>query len=196
MAARKGTCTRETKETAIELSLNLDGTGTYEVETGIGFLNHMLELFAKHGLFDLTVKAQGDIEVDDHHTVEDLGICLGKAVAEALGDKTGISRFGEAAAPLDEALSRVVIDLNGRPFLNVEGSLEGAKTGDFDVSLIEDFLRAFSVNALATIHVKIEAGTNAHHVAETVFKALAMALDRASAPDERRTDIPSTKGTI
>ncbi len=196
MAARKGTCTRETKETAIELSVNLDGTGTYKVETGIGFLNHMLELFAKHGLFDLTVKAEGDIEVDDHHTVEDVGICLGKAVAEALGDKTGIGRFGEAAAPLDEALSRVVIDLNGRPFLSMEGRLGGARTGDFDVSLIEDFLRAFSINALATIHVKIETGTNAHHVAETVFKALALALDRASARDERRPDVPSTKGIL
>jgi imidazoleglycerol-phosphate dehydratase len=196
VAARKGTCSRETKETAVDMSIDLDGRGTYEVGTGIGFLDHMLELFAKHGLFDLTVRAKGDTHVDDHHTVEDVGICLGRAVAEALGDKTGIRRFGEAAAPLDEALSRVVIDLNGRPFLSVEGRLGGARTGNFDVSLVEDFLRAFATNAQATIHVKIEAGTSAHHVAETVFKALALALDRASSRDERRPDVPSTKGTI
>ena len=155
-----------------------------------------MELFSKHGLFDLTVKAKGDTHVDDHHTVEDLGICLGKAVADALGDKVGIKRFGEAAVPLDEARSRVVVDLNGRPFLSFEGELGGEKSGQFDVTLVEDFVRAFATNAMATVHIHIETGSNAHHVAETVFKALALALDRASATDDRRSDIPSTKGTI
>jgi imidazoleglycerol-phosphate dehydratase len=167
-----------------------------EIDTGVGFMDHMMELFAKHGLFDLTIKAKGDTHVDDHHTVEDLGICLGKAVADALGDKTGIRRFGEAAVPLDEARSRVVVDLNGRPFLSFEGELGGEKSGQFDVTLVEDFMRAFSINAQATVHVHVEAGSNAHHVAETVFKALARALDTASSTDDRRTDIPSTKGTI
>lgn len=196
MEDRKAECSRKTKETAIDLVFNLDGKGNYEVDTGIGFMDHMMELFAKHGLFDLTVKAKGDTHVDDHHTVEDLGICLGKAVADALGDKTGIKRFGEATVPLDEARSRVVVDLNGRPFLSFEGKLGAEKSGQFDVTLVEDFMRAFSTNALATIHIHIEAGSNAHHVAETVFKALAIALDRASTVDDRRSDIPSTKGTI
>ncbi len=196
MRNRKAKYSRKTKETSIDLSLNLDGKGTYEVDTGIGFLDHMLEVFAKHGLFDLNVKAAGDTRVDDHHTVEDVGICLGKVVADALGDRAGIKRFGEATVPLDEARSRVVVDLNGRPFLNFEGEIGAEKSGQFDVTLVEDFLRAFSTNALATVHVHIEVGSNPHHVAETVFKALAIALDRASLCDERRSDIPSTKGTI
>ncbi len=196
MASRTGSCTRKTGETDVKLTLELDGKGSYEIETGVGFLNHMLELFAKHGLFDLTVAAEGDIEVDDHHTVEDVGICLGKALADALGDKKGIARFGEATAPLDEARSRVVVDLNGRPFLNFEGRMPSEKSGTFDASLVEDFLRGFSTNALITLHVQIETGTNAHHVAETIFKALAIALDRATRQDERRPDVPSTKGTI
>lgn len=196
MKDRSADCRRKTKETSVDLTLNLDGKGNYEVDTSIGFLNHMLELFAKHGLFDLTVNAKGDTDVDDHHTVEDVGICLGKAVADALGDKAGIKRFGEATVPLDEARSRVVVDLNGRPFLSFEGEIEAEKSGRFDVSLIEDFLRAFSTNALATVHVRIEAGSNPHHISETVFKALAIALDRASSGDERRSGIPSTKGTL
>lgn len=196
MKERSASCSRKTNETSIDITLNLDGRGVYDVDTGVGFLNHMLELFAKHGLFDLTVKAVGDTEVDDHHTVEDVGLCLGKAVADALGDKSGISRFGEATAPLDEARSRVVIDLNGRPFLSFEGEMAAEKSGQFDVSLVEDFMRSFSTNALATLHVRVEAGSNAHHVAETVFKAMAMALDRATSRDARRPGIPSTKGTI
>ena len=196
MKHRKAECSRKTKETSVNLTLNLDGKGDYEVDTGVGFMDHMLELFAKHGLFDLTVKAEGDTHVDDHHTVEDLGICLGKVVADALGDKTGIKRFGEATVPLDEARSRVIVDLNGRPFLSFEGEIGAEKSGQFDVTLVEDFMRAFSTNALATVHVHIEAGSNPHHVAETVFKALAIALDRASSADERRPGIPSTKGTI
>ena len=196
MEGRKAECNRKTKETSIDLILNIDGKGTYEIDTGVGFMDHMMELFAKHGLFDLTIKAKGDTHVDDHHTVEDLGICLGKAVADALGDKTGIKRFGEATVPLDEARSRVVVDLNGRPFLSFEGEMGAEKSGPFDVTLVEDFMRSFSTNAQATVHVHVETGSNAHHVAETVFKALAIALDRASTGDDRRSDIPSTKGTI
>ena len=187
---------RKTKETKISLEINLDGNGIYDVSTGVPFLDHMLELFAKHGLFDLKLQASGDVEVDDHHTVEDIGMCLGEAVNKALGDKRGIKRYGFFLLPMDEALAEVAIDLSGRPFVvyNVEWQQEKIKT--FDTSLVEEFWRGFGTRALANLHINVRYGKDAHHVCEALFKAVARALDVASLIDSRRTDIPSTKGTL
>ncbi len=187
---------RQTKETNISLEINIDGKGSYNITTGIPFLDHMLELFAKHGLFDLKITASGDTDVDDHHTVEDLGMCLGEAVNNALGDKKGIRRYGSFLLPMDEALAEVAMDLSGRPFVvfNVEWQQEKIKT--FDTSLVEEFWRGFGMRAFVNLHIIVKSGKDAHHICEAIFKAVARALDVASAIDPRRSDIPSTKGTL
>jgi imidazoleglycerol-phosphate dehydratase len=193
---RTATVSRGTSETDIRVTLNLDGRGTYEVETGVPFLNHMLEIFARHGFFDLTVRARGDVEVDDHHTVEDVGLCLGQGFREALGDKAGIRRFGEATVPLDEALVTTVVDLSGRPFFVYDVRIEQAKIGRFDVELIHDFLLAFTNQAALNLHVRMASGRNPHHVVEAVFKSLARALDLATQRDPRLSGVLSTKGSL
>jgi len=194
---RKALIERKTGETQIHLSLNLDGTGKYEIETGCGFLNHMLELFARHGRFDIDCRAQGDTEVDYHHLVEDTGIVLGRAFASALGDMRGICRYGNFLLPMDEALVQVAIDVSGRPYLNYNMDIPAHKVGDFDCDLAEEFLLAFSRSIGATIHVIQMTGKNAHHIIEALFKGLARALKQAVAIDEQYAgDIPSTKGTI
>jgi imidazoleglycerol-phosphate dehydratase len=193
---RRATVTRETKETSITLTLLVDGTGRATVSTGVPFLDHMLELFARHGLFDLTVEATGDLEVDFHHTVEDVGLVLGDALRQALGDKAGIRRFGEATVPLDEALVQTVVDLSGRPFFGYDVELKQAKIGAFDVELIHDFLLAMVNQAGMNLHVRMLGGRNPHHVVEATFKGLARALDRATERDPRVRGVPSTKGTL
>ena len=195
-ASRTATVDRKTGETDIALTLSLDGSGTPDVRTGIPFFDHMLTLFARHGLFDLTVVAKGDIEVDFHHTVEDVGITLGQALAKALGDKAGIRRYGSAYVPMDEALARVVVDCSGRPYLAYEAPRGVESIGMFPFQLVEEFLRAVAVQAGLTLHVTILAGRDAHHMAEAVFKALARALDVAVSLDERVKGIPNTKGVL
>jgi len=187
---------RRTKETSIEVALTVDGKGRYDVQTGVPFLNHMLELFTRHGFFDLTIRATGDVEVDDHHTVEDVGLTLGQAFRDALGAKEGIRRFGAATVPLDEALANVVVDLSGRPFLAYDLKTRQTRVGSFDIELIHDFLLAF-VNQLGmNLHVRMLAGRNPHHVIEASFKALARALDEATQRDPRVVGVLSTKGTL
>ena len=187
---------RKTKETAIEVDLNLDGRGTYHIATGVPFLDHMLELFARHGFFDLAVKGSGDFEIDDHHTVEDVGLTLGGAFREALGDKAGIRRFGSALVPLDEALVQVVVDLSGRPFLAYDVTIGQERIGGFDVELVHDFLLAFSNQVGMNLHVRMVSGRNAHHIVEATFKAMARALSDAVAPDPRVRGVLSTKGAL
>ncbi len=197
MANRAATIRRETKETRVELTLNLDGTGRVNVETGIGFLDHMLDHFGKHSLTDLTVLAAGDLEVDDHHTAEDVAICLGQAIAEALGDKAGIRRYGSAAVPMDEALANVALDLSGRPAVIFNARFSGDKIGTFDVQLVEQFLRGVASHCGMNLHVTVPAGSNDHHIAEAIFKAFAQAFRAAKAIDPARGgEIPSTKGTL
>jgi imidazoleglycerol-phosphate dehydratase len=193
---RTASIDRKTSETAIKMTLSLDGEGNSDVRTGIPFFDHMLTLFARHGLFDLTVEAKGDIEVDFHHTVEDTGIALGQALAKALADKNGIRRYGSAYVPMDEALARVVVDCSGRPFLAYEAPRGVEAIGLFPFQLVEEFLRALAVNAGLTLHVSILAGRDAHHMAEAIFKALGRALDIAVSHDERVKGIPSTKGVL
>ena len=195
-AGRRATVARKTKETDIELTLVVDGRGRYEVETGIPFLNHMLELFTRHGFFDLTVRAAGDLDVDYHHTVEDVGLVLGQALREALGDKAGIRRFGEATVPLDEALVNTVVDLSGRPYFVYDVKIKQAKIGSFDVELIHDFLLALSNEAAMNLHVRMASGRNPHHIVEATFKSLARALDVATQRDPRVIGVLSTKGVI
>lgn len=194
---REATIERTTKETRITTRLSIDGSGESKIDTGIPFFDHMLTLFARHGLFDLDLQAKGDIEVDFHHTVEDAGITLGQALTKALGDKAGISRYGSAYVPMDEALARAVIDLSGRPYLAYEppDAIE-AIGGKFSFQLVEEFLRAFSVHGGMNLHVDILAGRDAHHMAEAVFKALARALDQATRLDPRVQGVPSTKGVL
>jgi imidazoleglycerol-phosphate dehydratase len=187
---------RNTSETRINLSVMLDGSGTSEIATGVGFFDHMLTHIAKHGLFDLVVKAEGDLEIDAHHTVEDVGICLGKAFLEALGDLKGITRFGHGVVPMDEALAEVSLDFSGRPFLSFCADLPNGRVGEFDAELAEEFFRAFAVNSRSTIHVDLRRGTNLHHCIEGLFKALGRALDKAVALDSRVTGVPSTKGVL
>ena len=187
---------RKTKETDIRLELQLDGEGRYAVKTGIPFLDHMLELWTKHGLFDLTVQARGDLDVDYHHTVEDVGLVLGQALRDALGEKAGIRRFGEATVPLDEALVQTVVDLSGRPFLAYEVKIKQAKIGSFDVELIHDFLLALVNQAGMNLHVRMLSGRNPHHIVEATFKGLARALDVATQRDPRVRGVLSTKGTL
>ncbi len=193
---RTATIERNTRETRIRLSLDLDGSGKSEIRTGIGFFDHMLTLWAKHGLFDLNVEAEGDLEVDFHHTVEDTGIVLGQALGRALGDKAGIVRYGAAYVPMDEALARVVIDLSGRPYLAWEAPADAAPIGGFAFQLVEEFLRALSVHGAMNLHATVLAGRDSHHMAEGVFKALARALDAATRLDARVSGVPSTKGVL
>jgi len=187
---------RKTKETEIRLTLNLDGRGLSSIDTGIPFLDHMFVLMAAHGFMDLTVKAKGDTEIDYHHTVEDLGICMGKAINQALGERKGIKRYGQAMVPMDEALANVVIDISNRPYLSYKVPLEGSLTGKFDVSILKEFFRALVHHAGITMHIELLSGNDAHHVAEAVFKAFARALDQASQREERLDDVPSTKGLL
>ena len=195
--SRTATITRTTTETDISLTLNLDGTGKANIETGIGFLDHMLTALTRHGLFDLTVRAKGDLHIDFHHTTEDVGIVLGRAFAQALGDKRGIRRFGHALIPMDEALAEAAVDISGRPFLAWNVSFQRPKIGEMDTELFEEFFRALAFNAGVTLHVTMRAGVNAHHVAEASFKATARALRAASEIDPRAMgEIPSTKGAL
>ena len=196
MADRRAEVRRETTETQITLELVLDGTGQYEVQTPVPFLSHMLELFTRHGLFDLTVRAGGDTHIDDHHTVEDLGIVLGQAVAEALGDKAGIRRFGSARVPMQEALATVDLDLCGRAYFVYNVDMPKAKTGTFDVELAQDFLLAFTNHAQATLHINLQYGDNLHHCLEAVFKGFGRALDVATQLDARVEGPLSTKGVL
>jgi len=193
---RRARVARTTKETTITLTFDLDGKGESTVDTGVPFLNHMLELLARHGFFTLTVQATGDIEVDDHHTVEDVGLTLGQALREALGDKAGIRRFGEASIPLDEALVQTVVDLSGRPYLAYEVKTRHAKIGNFDIELIHDFLLALVNEAGMNLHVRMLAGRNPHHIIEAAFKGLARALDQATGRDARVSGVLSTKGVL
>ena len=194
---RKATIERKTKETDIKLTLNLDGRGLVDIDTGIPFMDHMLGLMGAHAFMDLALKARGDTEIDDHHTVEDLGICIGKGINQALGEKVGIRRYGMSAIPMDEALARVVIDLSNRPFLAYRVSLQKSKTGRFDVNLIKEFFRALVYHSGITMHVDLLAGDDAHHIAESIFKAFARALDQAVGPEDRLEGaVPSTKGIL
>ena len=194
---RRACVVRHTKETQIDLQVNLDGTGQSSLHTGVAFFEHMLDQIARHGLLDITLKAQGDLEIDAHHTVEDVGIVLGQGVAQALGDKRGITRYAHAYVPLDEALSRVVIDLSGRPGLRYRVTYPRARIGEFDVDLIREFFQGFANSAEATVHIDNLEGRNAHHIAETLFKAFGRALRGAVTPDPRMQGIvPSTKGSL
>ena len=186
---------RETAETAIEVSLDVDGEGTADVETGLGFLDHMLTSFAKHGLFDLDVRADGDAHIDDHHTVEDVAITLGRALDEALGDRAGIVRFADRRVPLDEAVASVVVDVSGRPLFEFDGRFSQESVGDLTSVMASHFMRSLAVNAGLTLHCEVR-GENAHHEIEALFKAVARALDDATRVDERRSDTPSTKGSL
>jgi imidazoleglycerol-phosphate dehydratase len=195
--ARNAKVTRNTKETQITVNVNLDGTGTAQFDTGIPFLEHMLDQIARHGLIDLDIVAKGDLHIDAHHTVEDIGIALGQAFAKAVGDKQGIRRYGHAYVPLDEALSRVVIDLSGRPGLEYRVTYPRARVGEFDVDLVHEFFQGFVNHAQVTLHVDAISGQNAHHIVETVFKAFGRALRMALEPDPRMAGVvPSTKGSL
>jgi imidazoleglycerol-phosphate dehydratase len=194
--ARKAKIVRKTKETQITLELNLDGSGNCSIQTPLGFMNHMLQALAKHALLDLKVQARGDVEIDAHHTVEDLGLVLGEALSKALGDKKGISRFGEATVPMDEALALAAVDLSGRPFLEYQAEIPERQRWEFDVNLIAEFLRAFTTTAKITLHLRLLAGSNYHHCVEAIFKALARALRQAVALDPRQKGVPSSKGRL
>lgn len=194
---RKSEVSRDTLETKVSVALDLDGTGTVDLNTGIGFLDHMLDQVARHGMIDIDIKAEGDRHIDDHHTVEDIGITLGQAFAKAVGDKKGVRRYGHAYVPLDEALSRVVLDLSGRPGLEFHVDFTRARIGEFDVDLFREFFQGFVNHAGVTLHIDCLRGINAHHQAETVFKAFGRALRMALEPDVRLGDrMPSTKGTL
>jgi len=196
MPLRTAEIQRDTKETQLRVTLNLDGAGRFEGKIGVPFLEHMLDLMTRQALFDLTLSGRGDLEIDAHHTVEDAGICLGLAFHKAVGDKTGIERYGEAFVPMEEALGFVSLDVCSRPFFVFRGGLPKTKVGDFDVELIEEFLRAFVVNAALTAHFRIEAGGNLHHCAEALFKALGRALRGAVALNPRIQGVASTKGIL
>lgn len=187
---------RNTKETQIVLELNLDGTGQSDVRTGVGFLDHMLDLFTRHGVFDLKVEAHGDLHVDQHHTVEDVGICLGLALREALGDKQGIRRYGHFTLPMEETLVTCALDLSGRSYLVYQAPVPNAKIGEFDSELLEDFWQSFSANALCNLHVLLHYGRNSHHISEAVFKGIARAVRMAVESDPRMPGVPSTKGVL
>ena len=194
---RQATVHRKTQETSIDVTLNVDGTGVYSIATGVPFLDHMVEQIARHGLFDLEIRAVGDLHIDAHHTVEDVGITLGQALAKAVGDKRGVRRYGHAYVPLDEALSRVVVDLSGRPGLDMQVEFTRARIGDFDADLVYEFFQGFVNHAQATLHIDNLKGRNAHHQAETIFKAFGRALRMAVELDPRAVDaVPSTKGTL
>lgn len=194
--ARTAKIDRKTKETRITLELNLDGTGKADVSTGIGFFDHMLEAIARHGGFDLTVKAEGDLHVDDHHTVEDVGLCLGQAIARAVGDKKGIGRFGWALCPMDESLARAALDLSGRPFCVCEIPVNPHKLGDMHGTTVPEFFRAVSAEAGMTLHLNVLRGQNLHHAVEALFKAFARALNQAVSAFGNPDELPSTKGAL
>ena len=196
MSARTACIQRDTRETQIEVEVDLDGKGCAELETGLPFLEHMLDQVARHGMLDLRVKATGDLSVDAHHTVEDIGIVLGQAIRQALGDKKAIRRYGHAYVPLDEALSRVVIDFSGRPGLDYQVEYPRARIQDFDVDLVNEFFQGFVNHAMATLHIDGLRGNNTHHIAETVFKAFGRAVRMAVEQDPRETGTPSTKGVL
>lgn len=194
---RQATLHRVTSETDIAVTLDLDGSGQADIDTGIGFFDHMLTALAKHGLLDLTVKVRGDLHIDGHHTVEDTGIALGQALRQALGDKRGVRRFGHALVPLDEALCEAVVDLSGRPFLAFDATFDSDRIGELDTELVEEFFRAFAMSSMITLHLTEKAGKNCHHIAEAAFKALARALRMAVEMDPRAQGaIPSTKGVL
>jgi imidazoleglycerol-phosphate dehydratase len=196
MSARIAAVKRDTLETCIQVRINLDGTGDAQLATGLPFLDHMLDQIARHGLIDLEIEARGDLHIDAHHTVEDIGITLGQAIKQALGDKRGIRRYGHAYVPLDEALSRVVLDCSGRPGLDYFIEFPRARIGDFDVDLFREFFQGFVNHALISLHIDNLRGRNAHHIAETVFKAFGRALRMAVEFDSRMTGVPSTKGSL
>ncbi|MDT8343792.1 MAG: imidazoleglycerol-phosphate dehydratase HisB [Thermohalobaculum sp.] len=194
---RKAKLSRKTAETAIEVEIDLDGTGAYDCQTGVGFFDHMLDQLARHSLIDLRVRAAGDLHIDDHHTVEDVGIALGKALAQALGEKRGIRRYGACLLPMDDTLVRAALDLSGRPHLVWKVDFTAAKIGSFDTELVREFFTALAMNGGITLHVERLDGINSHHIAEAAFKAVARALREAVEPDLRKADaIPSTKGTL
>ncbi len=194
---RQATITRKTTETSVSASVSLDGTGTYDIKTGVGFFDHMMEQLARHSLIDIKIEAKGDLHIDDHHTVEDSGIALGQAVAKALGDRKGIRRYASADLPMDEALTRCAIDVSGRPFLIFKVNFPRQKIGMFDTELVREWFQAFAMNAGITLHIDNAYGENAHHIAESCFKALARALRVAIEIDPRQKDvIPSTKGIL
>lgn len=194
--SRTAAISRDTAETNIALEIEIDGNGQAEIATGIGFFDHMLTLWTKHGLFNLKVEVAGDLAVDGHHTVEDTGIVLGQCIAKALGDKAGIKRYGTSYVPMDEALAMVSLDISGRPYLVFDVVLPQVHIGGFDAELVEEFLRALSVHAGLTLHVRLLAGKNAHHMVEAIFKALGRALDEATRKDERIVGVMSTKGIL
>ncbi|MEM7269446.1 MAG: imidazoleglycerol-phosphate dehydratase HisB [Pseudomonadota bacterium] len=195
--ARTAKASRKTAETEISVEIDLDGTGTYDNQTGVGFFDHMLDQLARHALIDMTVRAKGDYHIDDHHTVEDTGILLGKSLAEAMGDKRGIVRYGSCYLPMDECLTRAALDLSARPFLVWKVDFTAPKIGTFDTELVREFFTAFAMNSGMTLHVETLYGANSHHIAETCFKAVARALRDALETDPRKADaIPSTKGTL
>jgi imidazoleglycerol-phosphate dehydratase len=194
--SRSANISRETAETRIELALELDGTGQSQISPGVGFFDHMLTLFARHGLFDLTVKATGDLHVDQHHTVEDVGICLGRCLSQALGDKQGISRYGHMTLPMEETLATAAVDLSGRMAFVYKVQFPTEKIGEFDTQLVQEFWTAVSANALMNLHLVLHHGTNSHHIAEALFKATARALRVAVAIDPRQQGVPSSKGTL
>lgn len=196
MESRIAVCTRKTKETDIRISLNLDGGGNTKIQTGIGFFDHMLEGFARHGLFDLEIEVIGDLQVDTHHTVEDVGIVLGQAIAKALGDKKGIKRYGSFILPMDETLAICAIDLSGRPYLNFSADFVVERLGDFETEMFREFFYAVSYSALMNLHLKILDGGNNHHMAEALFKAFGRALDMATMEEPRIKDVWSTKGSL
>lgn len=187
---------RKTTETNISLSLKVDGEGSYDISTPVPFLTHMLELMTRHGLFDLKIEASGDVEIDYHHTVEDIGICLGQAFREALGDKSGIRRYGNAVVPMDEALAEVTLDISGRPSLIFDVEIPKEKVGHFDVELAEEFFQAVASNGGLTLHIDLRKGSNVHHCLEAVFKAFGRAMDAATSLDDRVKGVPSTKGRL
>lgn len=193
---RTANITRQTAETEIRLSINLDGSGQHEIETGVGFFDHMLTLFARHGLFDLTVKAVGDLHVDSHHTVEDTGICLGRAINEALGDKAGITRYGSMTLPMEETLATAAIDFSGRMWFVSQAEYPSEKIGEFDTELVDVFWSAVAANGLMNLHQVVHYGSNSHHIAEGLFKATARALRIAVSVDPRQAGVPSSKGTL
>ncbi|MDB5331065.1 MAG: Imidazoleglycerol-phosphate dehydratase [Phycisphaerales bacterium] len=194
--ARKAEISRQTKETKIRVAIDLDGSGRTAPHTGVGFFDHMLELLGRHSLIDLDVQAEGDLQVDSHHTVEDVGIVLGQALEQALGDKRGIQRYGWAAIPMDESLAQVAIDLSGRPAFVFNVAFKGETIGVFPVELVEEFFKAFATTAKMNLHIAVPYGTNNHHISEAIFKAAARALRQAVTHDPRNDDVPSTKGSL
>ena len=193
---RTGRVERNTRETRIKVQLDLDGRGSGDIDTGVPFMDHMLRLFAVHGFFDLQLKATGDLEIDAHHTVEDIGICVGEALNKALGDRKGIRRYGNAVVPMDEARAAVALDLSNRPFLVYQVPPFGDRVGQFETELVPEFFRAFCQHGGVTLHIEVPCGSNTHHILEAVFKAAGRALDAATQPEPRATGVPSTKGVL